>query len=59
MKCGILGGFIIPLKCRAPFRIGLYAVCFLDWVLFAYYAAGENGCDIDKSKNLAKSVTAE
>ncbi len=27
--------------------------------LFAYYAAKENGCDIDKPKNLAKSVTVE
>lgn len=27
--------------------------------LFAYYIAKENGCDIDKPKNLAKSVTVE
>lgn len=27
--------------------------------LFAYYVARENGCDIDKPKNLAKSVTVE
>lgn len=27
--------------------------------LLAYYVAKENGCDIDKSKNLAKSVTVE
>lgn len=27
--------------------------------LFAYYVALENGCDIDKPKNLAKSVTVE
>ena len=27
--------------------------------LFAYYVAKENGCDIDKPKNLAKSVTVE
>ena len=27
--------------------------------LFAYYVAGEKGCDIDKPKNLAKSVTVE
>ena len=25
----------------------------------AYYVAKENGCDIDKPKNLAKSVTVE
>jgi len=27
--------------------------------LFAYYVARKNGCDIDKPKNLAKSVTVE
>lgn len=27
--------------------------------LLAYYAARELGCDIDKPKNLAKSVTVE
>ena len=27
--------------------------------LFSYYVARENGCDIDKPKNLAKSVTVE
>ena len=27
--------------------------------LFAYYVARQNGCDIDKPKNLAKSVTVE
>ena len=27
--------------------------------IFAYYVAKENGCDIDKPKNLAKSVTVE
>ena len=27
--------------------------------LLAYYTALENGCDIDKPKNLAKSVTVE
>ena len=27
--------------------------------LLAYYMAKENGCDIDKPKNLAKSVTVE
>ena len=27
--------------------------------LFAYHVARENGCDIDKPKNLAKSVTVE
>lgn len=27
--------------------------------MLAYYMAKENGCDIDKPKNLAKSVTVE
>jgi len=27
--------------------------------MFAYYVALHNGCDIDKPKNLAKSVTVE
>ena len=27
--------------------------------LFAYYVARERGCNIDKPKNLAKSVTVE
>ena len=27
--------------------------------LLAYYVAKENNCDIDKPKNLAKSVTVE
>ena len=27
--------------------------------IFAYYIAKNNGCDIDKPKNLAKSVTVE
>ncbi|MBR4425607.1 MAG: glutamine--fructose-6-phosphate aminotransferase, partial [Oscillospiraceae bacterium] len=31
----------------------------LPMQLFAYYVAKENGCDIDKPKNLAKSVTVE
>jgi len=27
--------------------------------LFAYYCAIERGCDVDKPRNLAKSVTVE
>jgi len=27
--------------------------------LFAYYCAVERGCDVDKTRNLAKSVTVE
>jgi glucosamine--fructose-6-phosphate aminotransferase (isomerizing) len=33
--------------------------CAVLTQLFAYYAAKEKGCDIDKPRNLAKSVTVE
>ena len=35
------------------------ALAVLPMQLLAYYVAKENGCDIDKPKNLAKSVTVE
>ena len=35
------------------------AVAVVPLQLLAYYVAKENGCDIDKPKNLAKSVTVE
>ena len=35
------------------------AVEIIPLQLFAYYVAKENNCDIDKPKNLAKSVTVE
>ena len=35
------------------------AVEIIPLQLLAYYVAGENKCDIDKPKNLAKSVTVE
>lgn len=35
------------------------AVEIVPLQMFAYYVAKENGCDIDKPKNLAKSVTVE
>ena len=35
------------------------ALAVIPLQLFAYYVAKENGCDIDKPKNLAKSVTVE
>ena len=40
-----------------PLLIALTEIVPLQ--LFAYYVAKENGCDIDKPKNLAKSVTVE
>ena len=35
------------------------AVEIVPLQMLAYYVAKENGCDIDKPKNLAKSVTVE
>ena len=35
------------------------ALAVVPLQLLAYYAAKEKGCDIDKPKNLAKSVTVE
>ena len=35
------------------------AIEIIPLQLLAYYVAKENGCDIDKPKNLAKSVTVE
>ena len=35
------------------------AVEIIPLQLLAYHVAKENGCDIDKPKNLAKSVTVE
>ena len=40
-----------------PFFSGAIEIVPLQ--LLAYYVARENGCDIDKPKNLAKSVTVE
>jgi glucosamine--fructose-6-phosphate aminotransferase (isomerizing) len=37
----------------------LPSMSILPLQLFAYYAAGMKGCDIDKPRNLAKSVTVE
>ena len=35
------------------------SVCILFFQFFAYYTALKKGCDIDKPRNLAKSVTVE
>ena len=37
----------------------LPSLSILPLQLFAYYAASMKGCDIDKPRNLAKSVTVE
>lgn len=34
-------------------------LCIVPMQLFAYYMAVERGCDVDKPRNLAKSVTVE
>ncbi|MDF2565577.1 MAG: glmS, partial [Massilibacillus sp.] len=34
-------------------------VCAIPLQLIAYYAALQNECDVDKPRNLAKSVTVE
>ena len=39
--------------CLAPF------LCIVPMQLFAYYMAVQRGCDVDKPRNLAKSVTVE
>ncbi|MGM9631778.1 MAG: glutamine--fructose-6-phosphate transaminase (isomerizing) [Eubacteriales bacterium] len=46
---------------RIPRADGLIAPLLevIPLQLFAYYTANEKGCDIDKPKNLAKSVTVE
>ena len=43
-------------KCNSLFTSS-YGV--LPMQLFAYYVAVERGCDVDKPRNLAKSVTVE
>ena len=47
---------LIPSSTDALFSA---AVEIVPLQLLAYYVAKENGCDIDKPKNLAKSVTVE
>ena len=34
-------------------------VCSIPLQLFAYHIAAARGCDVDKPRNLAKSVTVE
>ena len=48
---------ILPL----PFCDGLFSAVYqgVALQLFAYYIAKNKGCDIDKPRNLAKSVTVE
>ncbi len=47
----------IPLPCCEGIFSALYESVALQ--LFAYYIAKKRGCDIDKPRNLAKSVTVE
>ena len=52
---------LLSTKLGWPFLLTLLAACveIIPLQLLAYYVARENGCDIDKPKNLAKSVTVE
>ena len=54
--CGIVGYMIFIPQMETIFTA---AVEIVPLQLLAYYVARENGCDIDKPKNLAKSVTVE
>ena len=47
--------FYIPEACD----IMLPSLSVIPLQLFAYYVASMKGCDIDKPRNLAKSVTVE
>ncbi|MBQ0018795.1 MAG: glutamine--fructose-6-phosphate transaminase (isomerizing) [Clostridiales bacterium] len=48
---------VIPVPAVDPLFVPIVEIIPLQ--LFAYYVAKKNGCDIDKPKNLAKSVTVE
>ena len=56
-----IGGGLATLPFLQDFaaRSGRSAVEILPLQMLAYYVARERGCDIDKPKNLAKSVTVE
>ena len=56
-NCGDQADFIIPLPKIHPLFAPSVNVVAMQ--LFAYYMAAEKGCDIDKPRNLAKSVTVE
>ena len=47
--------FYIPQTCD----VMLPSLTVIPLQLFAYYVASMKGCDIDKPRNLAKSVTVE
>ncbi len=48
---------VVYLPKSAPYFLTSYAM--IPMQLFAYYVAVERGCDVDKPRNLAKSVTVE
>lgn len=48
---------VVYLTKSAPYFFTTYAM--IPMQLFAYYVAVERGCDVDKPRNLAKSVTVE
>ena len=52
-----VGDYVIELPCTDDMFMPSLAVVPLQ--LFGYYVASLKGCDIDKPRNLAKSVTVE
>lgn len=53
----IEGCVVWPIENAASYTAPLLATVYAQ--LFAYYTARQHGCDIDKPRNLAKSVTVE
>ena len=56
-KTPIDGCVVWPIENAASYTAPLLATVYAQ--LFAYYTARQHGCDIDKPRNLAKSVTVE
>ncbi len=50
--------YVFPLPADAD-TFTLSSLCIIPLQLFSYYVASLKGCDIDKPRNLAKSVTVE
>ena len=52
-----IGDYVLELPAGEELFAAIPGVTVLQ--LFAYYAALARGCDVDKPRNLAKSVTVE
>ena len=57
--CGIAGFIGHPGGDAPPRALLRRMVAAIPLQLFAYHAAVLRGCDVDKPRNLAKSVTVE